>query len=89
MIGDGLALGSKLASPDRALRGYGLLPVLMDKKTVDKILHAIGSLEKLGVIEKGALEQSMKEMEDQHGGFIGTLLATLAGSLLPVLLGSK
>ena len=69
--------------------GDGLLPVLMDKKTVDKILNAVDSLEKLGVIEKGSLDQSMKEMEGQRGGFIGTLLATLAGSLLPALLGSK
>ena len=61
----------------------------MDKKTVDKILHAVGSLEKLGVIEEGSLKQSMKEMGEQRGGFIGTLLATLAGSILPALLGQK
>ena len=61
----------------------------MDKKTVDKILHAVGSLEKLGVIEEGSLKQAMKEMGEQRGGFIGTLLATLAGSLLPALLGQK
>ena len=86
--GDGLALGSGLYRTGDTT-GDGLLPVLMDKKTVDKILNAVDSLEKLGVIEKGSLDQSMKEMESQHGGFIGTLLATLAGSLLPALLGNK
>ena len=69
--------------------GDGILPILMNKKTIDKILHAVGSLEKLGVIEEGSLKQSMKEMGEQRGGFIGTLLATLAGSLLPALLGQK
>ena len=81
-VGDGL-----YRSGDKS--GDGILPVLMDKKTVDKILHAVGSLEKLGVIEEGSLKQSMKEMGEQRGGFIGTLLATLAGSLLPALLGQK
>ena len=69
--------------------GDGLPPVLMDKKAVDKILYAIGSLEKLGVIEKGALEQSMKGMEGQRGGFTGTLHATLVGWILPALLDCK
>ena len=93
--GSGLALGSGLYRTGDGLyrtgdtTGDGLLPVLMDKKTVDKILNAVDSLEKLGVIEKGSLDQSMKEMEGQRGGFIGTLLATLAGSLLPALLGNK
>ena len=81
-VGDGL-----YRSGDQS--GDGILPVLMDKKTVDKILHAVGSLEKLGVIEEGSLKQSMKEMGEQRGGFIGTLLATLAGSLLPALLGKN
>ena len=61
----------------------------MDKKAVDKFLHAVDSVENIGVIEKGSLKQSMNEMEGQRRRFIGTLLTTLAGSLLPALLGSK
>ena len=94
--GDGITLGER-SSPqagDGLYRsgdqsGDGIHPLLLNKKTVEKILHAVGNLEKLGVVEEGSLKQSMKEMGEQRGGFIGTLLATLAGSLLPALLGQK
>ena len=85
-VGDGLYRSGDQSDSGS---GDGILPGLMDKRTVDKILHAVGSLEILCVIEEGSLKQSMKEMGEQRGGFIGTLLATLAGSLLPALLGKK
>ena len=31
----------------------------------------------------------MKEIKEQKGGFIGTLLAALAGSILPALFGQR
>ena len=40
-------------------------------------------MERLGVIEQGSLKQAMKDIRGQQGGFFGTLLATLAGSVLP------
>ena len=42
-IGDGLyRSGDKSGSGHGNGRGDGVLPVLMDNKTVDKILHAVG-----------------------------------------------
>ena len=67
--------------------GDGIFPVMMDKKSVKKVLETVEKLENIGLIEKGSLDRSMKEIKEQKGGFIGTLLAGLAGSLLPALFG--
>ena len=50
-------------------------------------METVEILENIGLIEKGSLDRSMKEIKEQTGGFIGTLLAGLAGSLLPALFG--
>ena len=67
--------------------GDGLFPVMMDKNTVEKIIESTAAMERFGVIEEGSLKQSIKDMKDQQGGFLGTLLATLAGSVLPSIIG--
>ena len=86
--GDRLTHGSGLYWTENEL-GEGIFPALMNKKekTVVEIPRVVGGLEKLGVIEKGSLSGTINEMEGQRDGFIGTLLATLAGYLLPALLG--
>ena len=60
---------------------------MMDKNTVGKIIESISALERLVVIKQGSLKQAMKDIEGQQGGFLGTLLATLAGSVLPSIIG--
>ena len=67
--------------------GDGLLPVMINKNTVAKITESISAMERLGVIKQGSLKQSMKDIEAQQRGFLGTLLATLAGSVLPSIIG--
>ena len=67
--------------------GDGLLPVMMDKNTVGKIIESISAMERLGVIKQGSLKQAMKDIEGQQGGFLDTLLATLGGSVLPSIIG--
>ena len=44
-------------------------------------------MEQLGVIEQGSLKPAMEDIEGRQGGFLGTLLATLAGSVLPSIIG--
>ena len=41
------------------------------------------------MVPKGTTEIIKSEMAEQKGGFIGALLASLAGALLPSLLGGK
>ena len=93
-LGLSAASGSISGATNKATRGGGvfrtgdgIFPVMMDKKSVKKVLETVEKLENIGLIEKGSLDRSMKEIKEQKGGFIGTLLAGLAGSLLPALFG--
>lgn len=67
--------------------GDGVYPLKMNKDDMHKFLTAVSSFEGSGVLPSGTLNKYMKEIKQQRAGFIGTLLATLAGSVLPALLG--
>ena len=53
------------------------------------IIESTDKLEQVDVIPKGTTEMIKREMSEQKGGFIGTLIASLAGALLPSLLGGE
>ena len=40
----------------------------------------------MGAIPPGFLNKAMSDMKSQNGGFVGALLATLAGSVLPTII---
>jgi hypothetical protein len=56
---------------------------------IQLIIKLTDKLEDQDVIPKGTTEMIKDHMKQQNGGFIGTLLASLAGALLPSLLGGK
>lgn len=53
------------------------------------IIESTDKLEQVDVVPKGTTEMIKSEISEQNGGFIGTLIASLAGALLPSLLGGK
>ena len=65
--------------------GDGIFPVMFKKNDMKKVLNTISTFENAGLIEKGSLEGAMNGIKEQKGGFLGTLLATLAGSIIPAL----
>ena len=54
-----------------------------------RIIELTDKFEQVDVVPKGTTEMIKSEMGEQKGGFIGALLASLAGALLPSLLGGK
>ena len=56
---------------------------------LELIIESTNQLERADVIPAGTTEMIKSEMTEQKGGFIGTLIASLAGALLPSLLGGK
>ena len=65
------------------------IAIVFTKPEARAIMSIISKLEKTGLLKKGNTAKCMCQLEKQRGGFIGTLLAGLAGSLLPALLGGK
>ena len=100
-LGLSAASGAIQGATQRATRGKGVkgnglyktgggdYMLKFGKKDIESILKAISNLEQSGALYKGSLENSMKAIEGQKGGFIGTLLAGLAGTLLPALFSRK
>lgn len=70
-------------------RAGGTLPLHFKKEDLKRVLGTVEALEGNSVLPKGSCKKCMMHIEKQEGGFIGTLLAGLAGSLLPSLLGGK
>ena len=60
-------------------------PLYFNKDEITNILEIIKSLERNKIVKKGSCDACMKEIKSQSGGFIGTLLATLASTILPAL----
>lgn len=79
---------TKKAAEGRGLyrKGDGIFPLKMNKQSIKQVLESIGELEELGIVEKDSVNKTIKEINSQNGGFIGTLLAGLAGSVLPELI---
>lgn len=67
----------------------GALPLMVTIKDIEMILDMIDKLEKSGALPKGTHQVISENVKQQDGGFIGTLLASLAGPLLANLLGGK
>ena len=57
--------------------------------TIQTMMKTMKELEEHGVIPRGVSEAAMDKINQQDGGFIGTLLASLAGPLLSSLLGGN
>ena len=70
-------------------RAGGAMPLYFSKSEVSDLLTNINRMEGSGVIPSGTSKKCMSHIEKQEGGFIGALLASLVGSLLPTLLGGK
>lgn len=56
---------------------------------IQLLIESTDHLEQVNIVPKGTTEMIKNEMVEQRGGFIGTLIASLAGALLPSLLGGK
>ena len=56
---------------------------------LELIIESTDKLEQVDVVPRGTTEMIKGEISEQKGGFIGTLIASLAGALLPSLLGGK
>lgn len=70
-------------------RAGGTIPLHFNKGDISDIIKVVDALESNGMTPSGSCEECMVSIQKQEGGFIGALLATLAGSLLPSLLGGK
>ena len=69
--------------------GAGTIPLYVNRRDVNKILNSVEKLEGGGIVSAGTCDACMKSIQEQKGGFIGTLLAGLAGPLLAGLFGGK
>jgi hypothetical protein len=67
----------------------GAIVLMVTKDDMKKILQLINQLEENGALPLDAHKVIMEQISRQEGGFIGTLLASLAGPLLANLLGGK
>ena len=63
--------------------------VMLTPSTTQTIFKTIKELEKHNIVPEGLSEAVMNKIDQQDGGFIGTLLASLAGPLLGSLLGGN
>ena len=79
----------KAASGKGLERAGGKLGIYFDKKDIGDMIGLTKRLEEKGLLPAGTCEECKNSIRRQEGGFIGALLATLAGSLLPGLLGGK
>ena len=59
------------------------------KNEMQLIIESTDKLVQVDIVPKGTTEMIKGQMSEQKGGFIGTLLATLASIRLPSLLGGK
>lgn len=73
------------ATSGRGIRrsGYG---IQLNKTEVEKLLQLANKCECNKLIPMGSVNKYMEDVKKQKGGFIGSLLAGLAASLLPSLL---
>lgn len=72
----------------KKMSGDGL-SVHIPSNELQLIIETTDKLEQVDIVPKGTTEMIRSEMSEQKGGFIGTLLASLAGMLLPSLFGGK
>ena len=62
--------------------GSGTTTLITSNDEMDDILKIVKSLENSGILLKGVSETIQHEANEQRGGFLGMLLATLGASLL-------
>ena len=82
------ATGAVTGAAHKATSGRGL-SVIIPESDIKMIVHSINELEKNEKVPNGTTEMCICHLKEQKGGFIGTLLASLAGMLIPSLLGGK
>ncbi len=72
------------------MSGKGVITLHIPVNEARLVIETTSQLENNNILPKGTTEMIKHKMEnEQEGGFIGTLLASLAGALLPGLLGGK
>ena len=85
------ATGAISGSTHKATSGKGLKraggKIHLTVPDIEKIARLVVALQDSGIVN--VYDKMVKQLGEQRGGFIGTLLAGLAGSLLPSLLGGK
>lgn len=76
------------ATSGRGLRraGYG---IKLTENEIQKLLKLASACERQNIIPEGTVCKYTHNIKEQKGGFIGALIASLAGSLLPSLLSGK
>ena len=92
-LGLAAASGAVSGAANKATSGRGLKraggTIEINKKDLTDLIKIGNMLEDNKVVKAGFKTKMNNQLEKQRGGFIGTLLAGLAGSLLPNLLGGK
>ena len=62
---------------------------IISNKEMEDIMKVVKSLEESGLLIKGITETIQNEAKEQEGGFLRTLLDTLAASMLKNMLAGK
>ena len=60
--------------------------LIISNDEIHDIIKIVKSLEDSGLLLKGVTETVQNEVKEQKGGFLSTLLGTLGGSLLGIIL---
>jgi intracellular sulfur oxidation DsrE/DsrF family protein len=84
----GAISGATNQAVKKKMSGEGI-SLHIPKNEMQLIIESTDKLEQVDIVPKGTTEMIKGQMSEQKGGFIGTLLATLASILLPSLLGGK
>ena len=81
-LGISAAMSAIDGSIKKKMLGSGTTTLIISNDEMDDILKIVKSLEKSGVLLKGASETIQHEVKEQGGVFLGMLLGTLGASLL-------
>ena len=81
-LGISAAMSAIDGSIKKKMLGSGTTTLIISNDEMDDILKIVKSLEKSGVLLKGASETIQHEAKEQGGVFLGMLLGTLGASLL-------
>ena len=93
-LGLAAASGAISGATHKATKGKGLFrhsggACNFTKCELEDVMKLGNYLVKEKMLERNFVNKMNKDIQEQKGGFLGTLVASLAGSLLPSLLGGK
>lgn len=81
-------LGRKATSGKGIVRAGEGITLHVPKEDIELIINICKCMEEQGDLPSGSTAEALTQLNEQSGGFLGTLLATLAGSVLPSVIGS-